>query len=74
MDIDWGASKLGEQNGIWNSHNNQWHILKLLQHLSDIEVKHMDAMELRKKKIEVEINHIASMVHKAWKAKKYAIM
>ena len=65
MDIDWCVGRLSEQNGIWNPHNNQWHILKLLQHQSDIEVKHMGAMELRKKKIEVKINHIASMAHKA---------
>ena len=32
--------------------------------------KHMDAIELRKKKIEVEINHIASMAHKALQSSK----
>ena len=70
MDIDWCVSKLGELNGINSSHIKQWHLLKLLQHLSDIEVEHMDAMELRKKKIEVEINHIASMSHKALQSSK----
>ena len=70
MDIDWCVSKFDEQNGLESSHIKQWHILKLLQHLSDIEVKHMDAMELRKKDIEVEINHIASMAHKALQSSK----
>ena len=54
MDIDWCVSKFDERNGIESSHIKQWHLLKLLQHLSDIEVKHMDAMELRKKNIEVK--------------------
>ena len=54
MDIDWCVSKLGELNGINSSHIKQWHLLKLLQHLSDIEVEHMDAIELRKKDIEVK--------------------